>query len=184
MLQPAAGQQAAGLDQLVHHRAGWRRPSCRVVDDSRLPPSRPGRTRHVRCSSRRRRRCRGWLCRCRVARKSETAPSRRRSRRAVAGRGVDEAGAGVVGDVVAGQQRHVEAVAAVEARQRVRHSTMPCPSRPLERCGQLWRPWPAARPRRPACRPRSAGRPAGPGPNEVPLHRLDLDRGRRRCLRR
>ena len=38
---------------------------------------------------------------------------------AVAGRGVDEAGAGVVGDVVAGQQRHVEAVARVERRQRM-----------------------------------------------------------------
>ena len=33
---------------------------------------------------------------------------------AVAGRGVHEAGAGVVGDVIAGEQRHVEIVAAIE----------------------------------------------------------------------
>ena len=38
---------------------------------------------------------------------------------AVAGRGVHEAGAGVVGDVVAGQQRHREFVAAAEALQRM-----------------------------------------------------------------
>ena len=38
---------------------------------------------------------------------------------AVAGRGVDEAGAGVVGDVIAGQQRHVEIVAPVPL-QRMR----------------------------------------------------------------
>ena len=39
---------------------------------------------------------------------------------AVAGRGVDEAGAGVVGDMVAGEQRHVEVVAAADALQRMR----------------------------------------------------------------
>ena len=39
--------------------------------------------------------------------------------RAVAGRGVDKAGAGVVGDVVARQQRHGEAVAVVQRGQRV-----------------------------------------------------------------
>ena len=38
---------------------------------------------------------------------------------AVAGRGVHEAGAGVVGDVVAGQQRHGEFVSAAEALQRM-----------------------------------------------------------------
>ncbi len=38
---------------------------------------------------------------------------------AVAGRGVHEAGAGVVGDVVAGQQRHGEFVAAADAFQRM-----------------------------------------------------------------
>ena len=38
---------------------------------------------------------------------------------AVAGRGVHEAGAGVVGDVVAGEQRHVEIVAAMPL-QRMR----------------------------------------------------------------
>ena len=38
---------------------------------------------------------------------------------AVAGRGVDEAGAGVVGDVIAGEQRHVEIIAALLA-QRMR----------------------------------------------------------------
>ena len=39
---------------------------------------------------------------------------------AVAGRGVDEAGAGVVGDVVAGQQRHGEFIAAGKSFQRMR----------------------------------------------------------------
>jgi hypothetical protein len=39
---------------------------------------------------------------------------------AVAGRGVDEAGAGVVGDVIAFEQRHVEFVAAVEPRADAR----------------------------------------------------------------
>ena len=39
---------------------------------------------------------------------------------AVAGRGVDEAGAGVVGDVIAGQQRHREFVSAADALQRMR----------------------------------------------------------------
>ena len=38
---------------------------------------------------------------------------------AMARRGVDEAGAGVVGDVIAGQQGHGEAIAAVQRRQRV-----------------------------------------------------------------
>ena len=35
---------------------------------------------------------------------------------AVAGRGVDEASAGIVGDVIAGQQRHFEVVAAIRCR--------------------------------------------------------------------
>src|SRR6202011_5634456 len=39
---------------------------------------------------------------------------------AVAGRGVHEAGAGVVGDVIAGQQRDREVVASIKAFQRVR----------------------------------------------------------------
>ena len=38
---------------------------------------------------------------------------------AVARRGVDEAGAGVVGDVLAVEQRHVELIAAAEAAQRM-----------------------------------------------------------------
>ncbi len=40
---------------------------------------------------------------------------------AVAGRGVDEAGAGVVGDVIAGEQRDIEVIAA-EACERMRAS--------------------------------------------------------------
>jgi hypothetical protein len=43
---------------------------------------------------------------------------------AMAGRGVHEAGTGIVGDVVASDQRHVEIVAAAEAAQRVAQ-TMP-----------------------------------------------------------
>ena len=38
---------------------------------------------------------------------------------AVTGRGVDETGAGVVGDVVAGEQRHGEIVAGVCTRERM-----------------------------------------------------------------
>ena len=47
---------------------------------------------------------------------------------AVTGRGVHEAGAGVVGDVVAGKQRHVEIVAlvsAADARRRMPPSIEP-----------------------------------------------------------
>jgi hypothetical protein len=39
--------------------------------------------------------------------------------RAVAGRGVHETGTGVVGDVVAGQQGHGEAITRIQRRQRV-----------------------------------------------------------------
>ena len=37
----------------------------------------------------------------------------------MAGRGVDETGAGVVGDVIAVEQRHLEVVAAAETVQRM-----------------------------------------------------------------
>jgi hypothetical protein len=39
---------------------------------------------------------------------------------AVSGRSVHEAGAGIVGDVIAGQERHFESVARIELRERMR----------------------------------------------------------------
>ncbi|MNS72395.1 hypothetical protein D3C72_1058060 [compost metagenome] len=111
VLHPAARQQIAGLDQLFHHRAvgGAELAGLLALGLQHLQAGEQGdvviigavgvhRVRHLAVA---------------VGLPDGVVI------RAVAGGGVDKAGAGVVGHMVAGQQGHGEAVARVQRRQRV-----------------------------------------------------------------
>ena len=63
----------------------------------------------------------------------------------MAGRGMDEAGAGVGGDVLAGQQRHIEVIALAAERMRRRSGRAASTSRNTLQ-HRSWRAWPPARP--------------------------------------
>ncbi len=111
VLQPAARQQRPGLDQPVHDRAVGRAELAGLLalGFQHLQPSEQG---HVIV-----------IGPIRVDHFGDLAMTVREPDLVVlgpvAGRGVHEARAGVLGDVVAGQQRDGEAVAAVEPRQGV-----------------------------------------------------------------
>ena len=116
MLEPAARQQHAGLDQRLDHGLVGVAFFALVVDDAlarearRLIGERAVLVDGV--GDRGVDAARFQLARVRGPDVEVLA--------AMAGRGVDEAGAGVVGDMVAFEQRHAELVTAGKARQRMR----------------------------------------------------------------
>ena len=115
MLEPAARQQLAGLDQGLDHRLVGVALFALVVDDALAGEARrvvgEGAVLVDGVGDRGVDAARFQFARIRHPDVEVLA--------AVAGRGVHEAGAGVVGDVVAGQQRHGEFVAAADALQRM-----------------------------------------------------------------
>ncbi len=115
MLEPAARQQHAGLDQRLDHGLVGVALLALVVDDALA-----GEARRVIGE--------GAVLVDGVGDGGVDAALLEFARirhpdvevlAAVAGRGVHEAGAGVVGDVVAGEQRHGEFIAAADALQRM-----------------------------------------------------------------
>ena len=103
LLHPAARQQVARLDQLVHHRAvgGAELAGLLALGLQHLQAREQGDVRVV-----------GAVGIDGVGHFVMTVGlPNLEVVGAVAGRGVDEAGAGIVGDVIAGQQGHGEAVA-------------------------------------------------------------------------
>ena len=116
MLQPAAREQHAGLDQRLDHGLVGVALFALVVDDALAREARrligEGAVLVDGVGDRGVDAARFELARIRRPDVEVLA--------AVAGRGVHEAGAGVVGDVIAGEQRHGELVAAGEALQRMR----------------------------------------------------------------
>lgn len=111
VLQPAAGEQAPGLDQLLHHRAIGRAELAGLLALG-LQDGEAGEQRHV-----------GIVAPVLVHHVGDVAMTVGQPDLivllAVARGGVHEAGAGVVGDVVAGQQRHVEAKVGIKPAQGV-----------------------------------------------------------------
>ena len=111
VLQPAARQQIAGLDQPVHHRAigGAELAGLLALGLQHLQAGEQGHVRVIGAVG--------------IDRLGDLAMAVRQPQHivvlAMARRGVDKAGAGVVGDVVAGQQGHGEAIALVQGRQGV-----------------------------------------------------------------
>ena len=106
VLQPAARDQHAGLRQRLDHGRRWRRPS-RPSSVMTCRPSKPGASRGERAVGIDRvgdRRVDAALLQLAAMLHPDVEVLA-----AVAGRGVDEAGAGLLGHVLAGQQRHVEA---------------------------------------------------------------------------
>jgi hypothetical protein len=113
VLDAAAGQQVSGLDQLVHDRAVGG-PELAGLLALGLDDLQAREQRHVREI--------GAVGIDGVGDGVQRIAALQPDQivvGAVARGGVDEAGAGVVGHVVAGQQGHVEAVAFVELSQRV-----------------------------------------------------------------
>ena len=111
VLHPPARQQGAGLDQLVDDRGVGRAELAGLLALG-LQHLEAAEQRHVVVIGAVRIDGLGDLAMA-VGQPDQVVVG------AVAGGGVDEAGAGVVGDVVAGQQRHGEAVAGVEPGQRM-----------------------------------------------------------------
>ena len=109
--QPAAGQQVSGLNQLVHHQAvgGTELAGLLALDLQHLGAAEEGNAVEIGAVG--------------VHGLGDFPAARFQPDQiiflAVARRGVDEARAGVVGDVIARQHRHIEAIAGSEAGQRV-----------------------------------------------------------------
>ena len=116
MLQPAAREQRVALDQLVDDRLVGVALLAVVVDDARRPAF------AVRAEARRVLGEEAGIVDGERDGGVDAALAQlgRRIRpgvevlAAVAGRGVDEAGAGIVGDMVAGEHRHGEFIAAAK----------------------------------------------------------------------
>ena len=124
MLEPAARDDAAGLDQRLDHRLVGVALLALVGDDALA-----GEARRLRGE--------GAVLVDGVGDRRVDAARFQRARirgpdvevlAAVARRGVHEAGAGVVGDVVAVEQRHVEVVAAMRAAADARSDSPPASS--------------------------------------------------------
>jgi len=111
VLQPPAGQEVSGLDQLVHHRAVGRAEPAGLLALG-LQHLQPAEQRDVLVI--------GAVL---VDRLGDLPMPVRQPEQiivlAVSGRGVDKACAGLVGDVVALEQGNGELIAAIEIGQRV-----------------------------------------------------------------